>query len=513
YHRFGGDQKTGNRCRTLDRRAHDFGRVDNAFGDEIAVFAGLRVEAVGILILVHDLADHDRTVRAGIDRDLARRRLDRLTHDLHAVLLVLVFGLDALECIDRTQQGNAPARQDAFLDRGASCVHRVIDAILALLHLDLGGTADADHRNAASELRQPLLQLLLVIVGRGLLDLGFDLGNSGLDLGLLAGAVHDSGVLLIDHHFLGAAKHVDRDVLKLDAEIFRDRLAAGQDRDVLQHGLAAIAKTRRFHCGHFESAAQLVDHQGRKCFALDILGYDDEGLGGLHYRLQQRQELLEARQLLLVDEQVGILHFDPHLVGIGDEVGGDIAAIELHTLDHVEFGLERLCFLDRNHALVADLLHGIGEELADFGIAIGRYSANLRDFFVRRDLLRVFLQILDDGVDGEINATLQVHRVHAGGDRLGAFPDNRVGEYGCGGGAIAGLVRGPRRDFTHHLRTHVLELVFELDLLGDGNAVLGDAGCAERLVEHDVAALGAERHAHRIGEDVHAAQHPVARVD
>jgi hypothetical protein len=47
--------------------------------------------------------------------------------------------------------------------------------------------------------------------------------------------------------------------------------------------------------------------------------------------------------------------------------------------------------------------------------------------------------------------------------------------------------------FAHHLGAHVLELVLKLDFLGDGDAVLGDAGCAERLVEHDVAALGAPR--------------------
>ena len=52
-------------------------------------------------------------------------------------------------------------------------------------------------------------------------------------------------------------------------------------------------------------------------------------------------------------------------------------------------------------------------------------------------------------------------------------------------------------DFAHHLRAHVLELVVELDLLGDSDAVLGDAGSAERLVEDDVAALGAERHLDR----------------
>ena len=69
-----------------------------------------------------------------------------------------------------------------------------------------------------------------------------------------------------------------------------------------------------------------------------------------------------------------------------------------------------------------------------------------------------------------------------------------------------------RGDFAHHLRAHVLELVLELDFLGDGDAVLGDARGAEALVEHDVAALGAERHLHRVGENVDAAQHAVAGV-
>src|SRR6267143_770431 len=77
----------------------------------------------------------------------------------------------------------------------------------------------------------------------------------------------------------------------------------------------------------------------------------------------------------------------------------------------------------------------------------------------------------------------------------------------------AGSIRRLRGHFAHHLGAHVLELVLELDFLGDGDAVLGNAGSAERLVEHDVAALGAERHLHRVGEDVDAAQHPVAGID
>ena len=133
-------------------------------------------------------------------------------------------------------------------------------------------------------------------------------------------------------------------------------------------------------------------------------------------------------------------------------------------------------------------------------------SSLVETFFER------LLDVLDDGLDREVDAALQVHRVHAGGDRLGALADDRLGQHGRGGGAVAGQVAGLRGDLAHHLRAHVLELVGELDLLGDGDAVLGDARRAERLVEHDVAALRAQRHLDRIGENVDAAQHPVARV-
>lgn len=36
---------------------------------------------------------------------------------------------------------------------------------------------------------------------------------------------------------------------------------------------------------------------------------------------EQRQQLVERRQLLFINEQIGILHLDPHLFSIGDEDG------------------------------------------------------------------------------------------------------------------------------------------------------------------------------------------------
>src|SRR5204862_8206946 len=186
--------------------------------------------------------------------------------------------------------------------------------------------------------------------------------------------------------------------------------------------------------------------------------------------------------------------------------------VELHALDDVELGLQRLGFLDRDHALIADLLHGVGEELADLGIAVGGDGADLGNLLVGGDLLRVLLEVRIDSLDRKVDAALEIHRVHAGGNRLGAFTDDRSGEHGGGGGAIAGRVSSLGGDFAHHLGAHVLELVVELDLLGDGDAVLGDAGSAERLVEDDVAALGAEGDLYRVVENFDAAQHAVAGV-
>ena len=163
------------------------------------------VITVGILFLFHDLANHNRTVGAGIDRDLARRGLDRLTHDLDTMLLILIFGAQAFKCLDRAEQGYAATRQNAFLDSGASCMHRVIDPIFALLYFSLSRSADADYRYSACEFSQRFF----------------------------AGTTNDRGVVLVDRYCLRATEHTNGHLLQLYAEIFRYRLATGEDRGSL----------------------------------------------------------------------------------------------------------------------------------------------------------------------------------------------------------------------------------------------------------------------------------------
>src|SRR5262249_25110907 len=52
--------------------------------------------------------------------------------------------------------------------------------------------------------------------------------------------------------------------------------------------------------------------------------------------------------------------------------------------------------------------------------------------------------------------------------------------------------------------------VLELDLLRDAHTIVGDGRSAPLLLQHDVAALGAQRHLDGVGENVHAALKPAA---
>src|SRR5439155_8158856 len=104
----------------------------------------------------------------------------RAPHDLQPDELV-AGELQTVERLGAAQQRDAAAGHDAFFDRRLRRVHRILDARLLFLHLGLGGRANLDDRDAAHELRQPLLQLLAVVVRRRVLDLYTQLLDAALN--------------------------------------------------------------------------------------------------------------------------------------------------------------------------------------------------------------------------------------------------------------------------------------------------------------------------------------------
>src|SRR5690606_39666569 len=121
-------------------------------------------------------------------------------------------------------------------------------------------------------------------------------------------------------------------------------------------------------------------------------------------------------------------------------------SVELHALDDVEFVVQARAFLDGDHAFLADLLHRVGDDVADRLVGVGGDGTDLGDRLVVGGGLGELLELFDGGLDGLVDAALEVHRVHAGGDRLGTFADEGLGQHGGGGGAVAGVVGGLGRD-------------------------------------------------------------------
>src|ERR1043165_8587945 len=514
--RLGRQHEAGDGGRVLQRRARHLRGVNHALLDHVAELFGGRVVAVRLLLVLAHLLDDDRALLARVRDDLPERLFQSAAHNRDADLLVLVEAvvlrdLELVERLRRTHQSDSAARHDAFLDRRARGVHRVLDARLLLLQLGLCGRADLNHRDAADELGEPLLQLLAVVVRGRVVNLRADGLDAPLDVAGLARALDDGRVVLVNRHLHGAPQVFDPHVLKLDAEVFRDDLAARKYRDVFEHRLATVAEARSLHRRDVESAAQLVDDERGERLALDIFGDDEQRLAHLRDLFEERQQVFHRADLLLVDEDQRVVEHGLHPFGVGDEVRAEVAAVELHALDHVQLGLHRLRLLDRDDAVLADLVHRFRNQLADGAVAVGRDRADLRDG-VALDRLLHSLNLLGRLLDGLVNAALQGHRVRARRDRLDALAEDGLREHGRRRRAVARHVRGLRGDLTHHLRAHVFERVLQLDLLGDRHAVLRDGGRAELLVEHDVSALRAERDLNRVGELVDAAQNRRARL-
>src|SRR4051812_43033873 len=265
-HDFRREQQAGDRGCVLQRETRDLGRVEDALFQHVAVLAGARVVAVGALARLDGVQD-DRGIFARVLDDLAQRLFDGAGQDANADRLVFVRTFQLLEGLERADQRDTAARDHAFFNGGTGRVQRVFDAGLLLFHLDLGGSANLDHGDAAGELRNALLELFLVVVRRGFFSLGTDRFDARLDVGRLAGTADDGGVFLLDDNLLGIAQIVQRGFLELQADFVGDDRAAREDRDVLQHGLATITEAGRLHGGDLEDAADVVHDQRGKGLA------------------------------------------------------------------------------------------------------------------------------------------------------------------------------------------------------------------------------------------------------
>ena len=239
--------------------------------------------------------------------------------------------------------------------------------------------------------------------------------HAGLDLVGLAVAVDDGRVVLGRDDATGRPEVLGGDRVELAPDLLADDRAAGQDGDVAQHLLAAIAEARRLDGEDLDGAAELVDDQRGEGLAVDVLADDQRGLALGDGLLERRQHVLDARDLLVGDQDERVVEDGFHAIRVGHEVGRDVAAVELHALGVFLLEAQALALFDGDDAVLADLVHHLGDDLADFRIR-GADGGDGRDLLAVVDRAGLLLDLLDDRLDGGLDAALDDHRVGTGGD-------------------------------------------------------------------------------------------------
>ena len=153
--------------------------------------------------------------------------------------------------------------------------------------------------NAAGELGEALLELLAVPVGVGLLDLTLDLGDPALDLVRGAATVDDRRVVLGDDDAAGPAEQVEGDVFSsLRPTSSEMTWRTGEDGDVAEHGLAAVAEAgglhgdRRGTCPRILLTTSVASASPSTSSAMI-----SSGLARLHDLLEHRHEVVDGGDL------------------------------------------------------------------------------------------------------------------------------------------------------------------------------------------------------------------------
>ena len=312
---------------------------------------------------------------------------------------------------------------------------------------------------------------------------------------------HDRGAVLGDRDAAGLAQLGEAGFVQAHGLVFAHHGGAREDRDIGQHGFAAIAEAGCPHGRHLQHAAILVDHQGGQGFTVHLLGQDQQRAAALRHRLQYGYQVGDGADLAVGDQDQGVFKDALPALLIGDEIGRAVAPVKGHPLGDFQLGGQGGRLLNGDDPVGAHRAHGLGDHPTDLLIVAGAHGRHLTDGIAAHGLGA--LSDLGDDLGGRLfHAAAQAHGVGSGRHIFQAFAHQGLGQQGGGGGAVPSGVLGFAGYLLHELGADVLERILEFDVAGDGDAVIDDVGCAEFLLQHHVAAAGADGHLHRVGQGI-----------
>ena len=329
----------------------------------------------------------------------------------------------------------------------------------------------------------------------------------------VSSAVDDRRVVFADSDGLSRSEHLNRCALQLDTFLLADHRSAGEDSDVFEHLFAAVAEARSLHSADLQLRTQTIDNQSGQRFAIYVLCDDQQRTSALYSRFENRQQLFEVRDLLIIDQDIRLVHLHLHRLGVGDEIRADISAVKLHTLYHIDRGVHTFCLADSDDAVFRNFTHRVSNQFADLRVVVGRNSSYLFDLVeVVTDYHSVLLDLLYDSSDSFVDTAFEVEWVSSCGNVLQTHANDSLCQNGCGGGTITCLIAGLGSYFLNELCTEVLCRINQIHCFSYRHTVFGDMRSSVFGINHYIAALRTQRHFDCVSQLVNATLQRLTRL-
>ena len=124
---------------------------------------------------------------------------------------------------------------------------------------------------------------------------------------------------------------------------------------------------------------------------------------------------------------------------ICDEVGRDVASVDLHAFHEFLLVGQALGLFDGDDPVFADLLHDVGDEVAHLVVVSGEGS-DLADLSSAFDRSGHVLNGASQSHNALFDAALEGHWVGTGGDVLESFVNDGLGQHCRSSGAVTSHV-------------------------------------------------------------------------
>ena len=181
-----------------------------------------------------------------------------------------------------------------------------------------------------------------------------------------------------------------------------------------------------------------------------------------------------------------ILKFTDHFGWFIYEVRGDISFVKLHSINKANSCFGGFPLFNSDHAILANLLKCLSEQVTNKLIVIGTNSSYLSHFFRTAHLAGDLHEMIHCSRNALLNPSTHRCWVTSGNNIPNSFTKDRSCQDSCGCCSVTSQIRSLGGHFIHKLGTHVFKGIFKIDFLTDGYPILCDGWATKAFVNNHI---------------------------